>query len=144
MKKVTIYTDGSCLGNPGAGGWAALLIYKGQEKMLSGGRADCTNNIMELTAAIEALKALKQPCHVSLFTDSKYVMDGAVSWLAGWKQKNWQNSKKQPVKNQQLWQQLDELMQNHQIHWQWVKAHNGDERNERVDTQARAEAEQIK
>lgn len=144
MKKVTIYTDGSCLGNPGAGGWAALLIYQGQEKMLSGGRADCTNNIMELTAVIEALKALKQPCQVDLFTDSKYVKDGAVSWLAGWKQKNWKNSKKQPVKNQQLWQQLDTLMQNHKINWQWVKAHNGDERNERVDTQARTEAEQIK
>ncbi len=143
MQKVTIYTDGSCLGNPGPGGWAALLLCRGKEKMLSGGQHDTTNNQMEMQAVISALLALKAPCDIALFTDSKYVMDGATSWIHGWKAKGWKNSKKETVKNKELWQQLDEAMQRHHIDWHWVKGHSGDENNERVDEAARAEAEQL-
>ncbi len=139
---VEIYTDGSCLGNPGAGGWAALLVCRGKEKMLVGGRPDTTNNQMELQAVIAALQALKTACQIHLYTDSKYVMDGATQWLAGWKAKNWKNSKKQAVKNQAQWQVLDGLLQQHQIQWHWVKGHSGHEQNERVDDAARQQAEQ--
>lgn len=141
--KVKIYTDGSCLGNPGAGGWACLLIYKGKEKVLSGKQADTTNNQMELTAVIKALKALTKSCQVELYTDSKYVINGATQWLQGWEKNNWKNSKKQPVKNQLLWQQLSDLMKPHDIDWHWVKGHAGHDQNERVDAIAREQAEQI-
>ena len=136
MKKVKIYTDGGCRGNPGPGGWGALLIYQGHEKELIGSAPATTNNQMEMTAAIEALKQLKEPCEVDLYTDSKYLVQGMTEWLAGWKAKNWRNSQKQPVKNQSLWQALDKLAKIHKIHWHWVKGHDGHPENERVDTLA--------
>lgn len=141
---VELYTDGSCLGNPGPGGWAALLVHQGRERLLTGGQANTTNNQMELQAVIEGLAALKKACRVELYTDSKYVMDGATQWLEGWKAKNWKNSKKQAVKNQNHWQTLDALLQQHQIEWHWVKGHSGHEQNERVDEAARLQAEQYK
>jgi ribonuclease HI len=140
-KQITIYTDGSCLGNPGPGGWAALLQYNGHEKLISGGDADSTNNRMEMTAVIKALESLRQSCDIALYTDSKYVMDGATRWLANWRTNGWRNSQKKAVKNADLWQQLDQLCQNHQIDWHWVKAHTGHEFNERVDDEARQQAE---
>lgn len=136
-KHVTIYTDGACSGNPGPGGWGALLEYAGVEKELSGGEADTTNNRMELMAAIEALAALKKPCDVQLFTDSKYVMDGINGWIHGWKRNGWKTADKKPVKNADLWQRLDEENRRHKVQWNWVRGHNGDERNERVDELAR-------
>ncbi len=142
-KNINIYTDGSCLGNPGPGGWAALLVYQGRQKMISGQEPDTTNNRMELTAVIKALSALKESCSIELFTDSKYVMDGALQWMENWKKKHWVNSKKQPVKNVDLWQCLDEKMQQHQIVWHWVKGHSGHDENERVDDEARRQAEII-
>lgn len=140
-KQITIYTDGSCLGNPGPGGWAALLQYNGHEKLISGGDADSTNNRMEMTAVIKALESLRQSCDIALFTDSKYVMDGATRWLDNWRNNGWRNSQKKAVKNADLWQQLDQLCRNHQIDWHWVKAHTGHEFNERVDDEARQQAE---
>ena len=141
MARVEIFTDGACSGNPGAGGWGALLRYKDTEKELSGGAAETTNNRMELTAVIEALKALKVRCVVSLYTDSKYVMDGVNQWLPNWKKNNWRTSnKKSEVKNIDLWQQLDELLPKHEILWNWVKGHNGHPENERVDKLARDQA----
>ena len=141
MARVEIFTDGACSGNPGAGGWGALLRYKDTEKELSGGSAETTNNRMELTAVIEALKALKVRCVVSLYTDSKYVMDGVNQWLPNWKKNNWRTSnKKSEVKNIDLWQQLDELLPKHEILWNWVKGHNGHPENERVDKLARDQA----
>lgn len=138
LKSVTIYTDGACSGNPGPGGWAAILQYGDQEKILSGGEALTTNNRMELQAAISALAELKMPCQITLYTDSRYVQQGAMEWLPGWKRKGWQTSGKTPVKNVDLWQTLDKLMTPHKIEWCWVKAHNGHLENERVDTLARA------
>lgn len=132
-KMVSIFTDGACRGNPGPGGWGAILRYQSVEKELYGGEADTTNNRMEMTAVIEALKKLTRPCQVEITTDSKYVLDGMTKWLAGWKQKNWQNSAKKPVKNTDLWKQLDELSQTHQIKWHWVKGHAGHLENERAD-----------
>ncbi len=143
LKNIAIYTDGSCLGNPGPGGWAALLVYRGREKMLSGNQTETTNNRMELTAVIKALSVLKEPCHIELFTDSKYVMDGTLQWMPNWKKKNWINSKKEPVKNVDLWQQLDKEIEDHQINWHWVKGHSGHPQNERVDDEARRQAEII-
>lgn len=143
VKKISIYTDGSCLGNPGPGGWAALLVYQGRQKMIAGHAAKTTNNQMELTAVIKALSALKQSCAIELYTDSKYVMDGAMQWLDNWKKKNWVNSKKEPVKNIELWQSLDKRLQQHQINWHWVKGHSGHDENERVDDEARRQAEII-
>lgn len=141
MARVEIFTDGACSGNPGAGGWGAILRYKDTEKELSGGAAETTNNRMELTAVIEALKALKVRCVVSLYTDSKYVMDGVTQWLPNWKKNNWRTSnKKSEVKNVDLWQQLDELLPQHEILWNWVKGHNGHPENERVDKLARNQA----
>ena len=138
MKQVTIYTDGACSGNPGPGGWGVILRYKGTEKELSGGAPETTNNRMELTAVIEALKALKRECDVVIHTDSRYVMDGVQQWLPNWKQNGWKTSnKKSPVKNVDLWQELDALLQKHNIRWIWVKGHNGHEENERVDKLAR-------
>lgn len=138
LKQITLYTDGACSGNPGPGGWGVLLMYQGHEKVLSGGAANTTNNRMELQAVIEGLKTLKEPCHVALYTDSKYVKDGAEKWLVNWQKKNWQTANKSPVKNQDLWQELAVLLQHHHIEWHWVKGHNGDVYNERADALARA------
>lgn len=133
MKEVTIYTDGACRGNPGPGGWGVLLRYGECEKRLCGGEPATTNNRMELTAAIQALEALTQPCAVTLFTDSKYVMQGLNEWLPGWKQRGWKTADKKPVKNQDLWQRLDSANGRHQVDWRWVKGHNGDPGNEAAD-----------
>ncbi len=138
MIRVEIFTDGACSGNPGPGGWGALLRCRGVEKELSGGEKETTNNRMELTAVINALSALKTACDISLYTDSKYVMDGITSWLPNWKRNGWKTSnKKTPVKNMDLWQRLDELTRGHEIRWIWVKGHAGHPENERVDELAR-------
>lgn len=130
---VEIYTDGACRGNPGPGGWGALLRHKGREKTIKGGESHTTNNRMELMAAIMGLMALNRPCRVDLYTDSQYLRLGMTEWLSQWKAKGWRNSKKEPVKNADLWQQLDELAQQHQITWHWVKGHAGHPENERAD-----------
>ncbi|MFC4724905.1 ribonuclease HI [Glycocaulis abyssi] len=135
---ITIHTDGACSGNPGPGGWGALLEWKGHEKELFGGEADSTNNRMELKAAIEALNALKRPSNVRLVTDSVYVRDGVTKWIHGWKKNGWKTAAKKPVKNADLWQALDEATKRHSIEWVWVKGHNGDPGNERADALARA------
>jgi ribonuclease HI len=133
LKTVEIFTDGACRGNPGPGGWGALLRYGGVERELFGGEPDTTNNRMELLAAIEALKALTQPCKVDLTTDSVYVKNGITTWLEGWKKKGWKTSARKPVKNIDLWQALDEQNQRHQVAWHWVKGHSGHTENERAD-----------
>ncbi len=138
MSDVVIYTDGACSGNPGPGGWGAILRYGTSEKELSGGDAQTTNNRMELMGAISALEALKRPCTIHLHTDSKYVRDGVTQWLAGWKAKGWKTAAKKPVKNEDLWRRLDEAMAPHTIEWHWVKGHAGDPDNERADALARA------
>lgn len=132
-KHVTIYTDGACKGNPGVGGWGALLIYNNQEKELFGSENNTTNNRMELTAVIAALEALKSPCRVDLYTDSTYVRNGIMTWIHQWKQNNWKTSNRKPVKNQELWQQLDNAITPHDISWHWVKGHAGNPGNERAD-----------
>lgn len=137
LPHVVIYTDGACSGNPGPGGWGVYLSYNGHEKDLCGGEKDTTNNRMELMAAIQALNALKFPCSVELYTDSNYVKQGMLSWLKGWKKKGWVNASRKPVKNKDLWMQLDEAQQDHQIQWKWVKGHAGDPGNERADELAR-------
>ncbi|MDK2778941.1 MAG: ribonuclease HI [Pseudomonadota bacterium] len=142
--KVHLYTDGACKGNPGPGGWGALLRYGSNEKELWGGESETTNNRMELKAAIEGLKALKRPCSVVLTTDSQYVKQGINSWLAGWKRNGWRTASKQPVKNQDLWQALDKECQRHQIEWCWVKGHAGHPGNERADQLANRGAEEHK
>ena len=142
MKAVTIYTDGACSGNPGPGGWGALLIAGEHEKELWGGEAETTNNQMELKAAIEALKALKYPCHVTLYTDSVYVKNGITQWIHGWKAKGWKTANKKPVKNVELWQDLDQAIARHTIDWNWVKGHAGVEGNERADELARRGVEE--
>lgn len=133
MKVVEIYTDGACRGNPGIGGWGARLRYDNNEKKISGGEFDTTNNRMELMAAIESLKALKQPCEVKLHTDSQYVRKGITEWITSWQQRNWKTAGKKPVKNKELWQQLLSLTEQHQIEWIWVKGHAGIEGNEVAD-----------
>lgn len=130
---VVIHTDGACSGNPGPGGWGAVLQYNGTIKELSGGAAQTTNNKMELTAAIEALNALKRSCTVELYTDSQYVKNGIGGWLYGWKKNGWKTAAKKPVKNVELWQALDEVVKRHTVTWHWVKGHAGDELNERAD-----------
>ena len=130
---VEIFTDGACKGNPGPGGWGALLLYRGNRREIYGGEQQTTNNRMELRAVIEALAVLKRPCRIMLFTDSKYVMQGMQQWLAGWKARGWKTASKQPVKNQDLWQQLDELCGKHDIRWHWVRGHSGNPGNERAD-----------
>jgi ribonuclease HI len=135
---VDIFTDGACRGNPGPGGWAALLRFRDQEKMLSGAVAETTNNRMEMTAAIEALGALTRACRVRLTTDSEYLRQGITQWLAKWKVNGWRTSQKQPVKNQDLWQALDAAAARHEISWHWVKGHSGHDENERVDAAANA------
>jgi ribonuclease HI len=133
MKQIEIFTDGACRGNPGPGGWGVLLRYGKHEKMLSGSELATTNNRMELQAAIEALKSLKHPCLVDLYTDSKYVQQGITEWLRSWKRNQWRRADKKPVKNADLWQLLDQVSQAHQISWHWVKGHNGHFENELAD-----------
>ena len=136
--EVTIYTDGACSGNPGPGGWGAILISGPHRKELNGGEAETTNNRMELTAAIEGLNALKGPSSVDLYTDSTYVRDGISKWIHGWKKNGWRTSAKKPVKNAELWQALDAARDRHEIRWHWVKGHAGHPENERADELARA------
>jgi ribonuclease HI len=133
LKKVEIFTDGACRGNPGPGGWGALLRYGNHEKHLYGGESLTTNNRMELMAAIRALSAVTEPCRIILTTDSQYVRQGVTSWLAGWKRNGWRNAARKPVKNKDLWQQLDEATQKHRIEWHWVKGHSGHRENEIAD-----------
>ena len=137
MKHVSIWTDGACSGNPGPGGWGALLRFNGTEKELSGGEVLTTNNRMELQAATEALNALKEPCKIDLYTDSQYVKGGIGGWIHGWKKNGWKTSAKKPVKNVELWQALDEAVKRHKVKWHWVKGHAGHEENERADELAR-------
>ena len=141
---VEIYTDGSCLGNPGPGGWGAILVYGDAEKEMSGGENNTTNNRMELLAAIMALEALKRPVAVTLTSDSSYLKDGITKWIHGWKKNGWKTAAKKPVANQDLWQRLDQAITPHQINWQWVKGHAGHPMNERCDDLARMAAEAIK
>jgi len=141
---VEIYTDGSCLGNPGPGGWGAILVYGDAEKEISGGEDNTTNNRMELLAAIMALEALKRPVAVTLTSDSSYLKDGITKWIHGWKKNGWKTAAKKPVANQDLWQRLDQAIAPHQINWQWVKGHAGHPMNERCDDLARMAAEAIK
>ncbi|NKB61967.1 MAG: ribonuclease HI [Gammaproteobacteria bacterium] len=133
LRNVTIYTDGACRGNPGPGGWGALLIFKENEKAIHGGEHETTNNRMELTAAIKALTALKIPCSVDLFADSQYVRKGILEWIGNWRKRNWMTAAKKPVKNQDLWRALDEQTGRHEVQWHWVKGHAGDPGNERAD-----------
>lgn len=133
MKVVEIYTDGACKGNPGIGGWGAILRYGGHEREICGGEKLTTNNRMELLAAIRALEALKQPCKVQLHTDSQYVQKGISEWIEAWKLRNWLTAGKKPVKNEDLWKLLDQLVQQHDIEWFWVKGHSGHDDNERAD-----------
>jgi ribonuclease HI len=136
MKEVEIYTDGACKGNPGPGGWGAWLRSGEHVKELFGGEAMTTNNRMELTAPIEALTTLKQPCAVTIYTDSQYLRNGICTWIANWKARGWRTADHKPVKNIDLWQRLDALVQKHRVNWRWVKAHAGDEGNERADALA--------
>lgn len=142
-KVIEIYTDGACKGNPGVGGWGAWMKYNEQEKSLFGGEQNTTNNRMEMTAVIRALEALKRPSEVRLYTDSVYVQKGMLEWLAGWKAKNWRTANKKPVKNDDLWKQLDTLSNQHKIEWVWVKGHSGNQGNERADQLANAGVAQI-
>ncbi len=143
MKSVIIYSDGGCRGNPGIGGWGALLFHGKTEKSLSGHALNTTNNRMELTAAIAALECLKEPCEVKVVTDSKYVCQGALEWLPNWKAKNWKTANKNPVKNQDLWEKIDNQLNIHKVSFEWVKGHAGHPENERVDALANAEMDLI-
>jgi len=140
-KILNIYTDGACSGNPGPGGWGALLRFNGHEKELSGGETDTTNNRMEMLAAIVALESVTEPCKINLYTDSTYLKDGITKWIFGWKKNGWRTAAKKPVKNVDLWQRLDEAIKSHDIDWHWVKGHSGHPENERADDLARAEVE---
>jgi ribonuclease HI len=133
MTEVELYTDGACRGNPGPGGWGALLVARGERKELSGAEAQTTNNRMELMAAIQGLRALKRRCAVKLYTDSKYVLQGVTEWLPNWKARGWRTASRAPVKNQDLWQLLDAVVQQQDIEWHWVKGHSGHEGNEYAD-----------
>jgi ribonuclease HI len=144
MTEVHAFTDGACLGNPGPGGWAALLRARDSERMLAGGEADTTNNRMELMAAIGALEALTRPCQVVLTTDSRYVMQGIEQWVPKWRANGWRTADKKPVKNQDLWERLSAATSTHTVRWQWVRGHNGHTENERVDQAAREQAELFK
>ncbi len=141
---VTIYTDGACSGNPGPGGWGAILRSRGHEKELHGGEAETTNNRMELRAAIEALSALKRPCTVDLHTDSEYLRKGITEWIGAWKARGWKTAARKPVKNADLWQALDEVAARHSIRWHWVKGHAGHPENERADELARLGIDEIR
>ena len=140
---VIIYTDGACSGNPGPGGWGALLIWRGVEKELSGAEAHTTNNRMEMLAAIRALQSLRRPMPVTLVTDSTYLKDGITKWIGGWKKNGWKTAAKKPVKNQDLWQELDVALKDHQVEWRWVKGHAGHPENERVDQLAQDAAKAL-
>lgn len=133
MTRVSIYSDGACKGNPGPGGWGVLLCYGEHEKEICGGERETTNNRMELTAAIEALKALKKRCDVMLYTDSQYVKNGIQKWVGKWKRNNWKTASGNPVKNQDLWESLDQEVLRHRVSWRWVKGHSGNPGNERAD-----------
>lgn len=141
--QIQIYTDGACLGNPGAGGYGAILLYKGHQKEISGAERETTNNRMEMRAVIEALRALKKSSQITIYTDSKYVMEGITKWINGWKKNNWRTANRKPVKNSDLWQDLDNEVSKHQITWTWVKGHSGNHFNELVDALARKAAETI-
>lgn len=144
MKHIEVFTDGACKGNPGPGGWGALLRFNGNEKSLYGGEPNTTNNRMELTAAIESLRALKERCLVDLTTDSQYVRQGITEWITSWKARGWKTASKQPVKNVDLWQQLDALIQQHEVRWHWVKGHSGHRENEIADQLANQGIEELK
>ncbi len=143
MKYVEIFTDGACRGNPGPGGWGALVRYGDTEKTMYGGEAETTNNRMELTAAIEALLALREPCHVDLTSDSEYVRKGITEWLPNWKKRGWKTAARKPVKNMDLWQKLDTVAARHQINWHWVKGHSGHRENEIADSLANIGVDQV-
>jgi ribonuclease HI len=136
-RRVIIHTDGACSGNPGPGGWGVILEFNGRTKELSGGVPDTTNNRMELTAAIEALRALKSPCIVEIHTDSEYLQNGITKWIHGWRRNGWKTAARKPVKNADLWQALAELIAKHQVSWHWVRGHSGHDLNERADELAR-------
>ena len=143
MKTVEVFTDGACRGNPGPGGWGVILRYEGRERELHGGELETTNNRMELTAAIEALKALNKPSRVDVYTDSTYVRDGITKWLARWQVRGWRTAAKKPVKNQDLWMELADLAERHDVSWHWVKGHAGHPGNERADELANYGLDQI-
>jgi ribonuclease HI len=144
MDRIEIFTDGACSGNPGPGGWGAILRWRGHEKELSGGEAETTNNRMELMAAIAALEALKRPSKVELTSDSTYLRDGITKWIHGWRAKGWKTAAKKPVKNQDLWQRLDEAAKRHEVSWHWVRGHDGHAENERADQLAREAIKSLK
>ena len=144
MKSVDIYTDGACRGNPGPGGWGAILRFGEHEKELYGGEPDTTNNRMELLAAIRALQALKEPCNIALTTDSQYVRQGITEWLPKWKTNGWKTSNRKPVKNSDLWRELDEENARHQVEWHWIKGHSGHAENERADALANRAIDEMK
>jgi ribonuclease HI len=144
LKKITIHSDGACQGNPGPGGWAAILEYQGHLKEIAGGNAATTNNRMEIQAALAALRSLKQRCEVQFFTDSEYVRDGITRWLAGWKRFGWRTKDRKPVRNQDLWRELDAACTPHVIHWHWLKGHAGHPLNERCDQLAVTEIAKIR
>lgn len=141
LKTVQIFTDGACKGNPGPGGWAAILRFGGNEKIISGHDRDSTNNRMEITAVIRAFSTLKEPCRVELFSDSKYVIDGITKWVNGWQKRGWKTAAKKPVLNEDLWRELIHAVEGHDVNWHWVKGHSGHPENERVDQLASNEAE---
>ncbi len=143
MSRVTLYTDGACKGNPGPGGWGVVLIYGEHEKHLWGGEDSTTNNRMELRAAIEGLAALTRQCTVDLYTDSQYVRNGINQWMANWKRNGWRTAARKPVKNVELWQRLDELVQRHRINWHWVRGHSGNDGNEQADALANRGAAEV-
>lgn len=140
---MTIYTDGACRGNPGPGGWGVLMRYGRHEKTLHGGERDTTNNRMELTAAIRGLEALRRPCTVDLYTDSRYLRDGITRWLANWRRNGWRTAARKPVKNADLWRQLDELSARHRVRWHWVRGHQGNDGNERADALANRGVDEV-
>lgn len=144
LSAVEIFTDGACRGNPGPGGWAALIRMGARERELSGGEPLTTNNRMELTAAIRALEALKRPCRVELHTDSVYVRDGITKWIHGWQRNGWRTADRKPVKNEELWRELLDAVATHQVRWHWVKGHSGHVENDRVDALACAEADKLR
>ena len=144
METVEIFTDGACRGNPGPGGWGALLRYNGHEKELYGAEANTTNNRMELMAAIRALESLKRGCKVNLTTDSEYLRKGITEWLDQWKQRGWRTAAKKPVKNVDLWQRLEQAIEEHEIQWHWVKGHSGHDENERADQLANRGIDELK